>query len=130
AVESIQSGFLKYLFYCRQGVYPPQGYNHNLLLREFDLASLQRRRSYVDLKFLRNLIWGNIDCSEFLSMLPFSTPRINSRQISYCRTPSANKNLMQSSSLWKMCNIANSIGTEYDIYFHSVRTLGRALGLE
>ena len=107
-IENTQKKFLKYLHFKRTANYPHLIPYQELLIN-FDVDSLEIRRKIDAMKFLFKIINNSIDDSEFLSLLNFHVPRINSRnnitfEIKRTRT-SGHKN----SPLNRLCYIFNTV---------------------
>ena len=115
AIENVQRRFLKFLSLKINGFYPERGYQHSLLLDEFNLTSLELRRAINSLKMLYNLLHNKLDSSLLLGMLSFQVPRITSRQTHtfYCNTPRTN--VLLRSPVYIMCNNFNKISNVCDI---------------
>lgn len=60
-------------------MYPERGSDMNIMLARFNLLSLQERRTVASILFVVKLLRGNIDCPQFLGILPLRVPKLNSR---------------------------------------------------
>ena len=106
-LEKIQRKYLKWLYYKRYGLYPPMGINQCHLLNEFNLLSLQNRRSIGDVCFLKKLINGNIDCPDLLKCMNFYVPRSTSRYRPTFYTDGARKEVLKYAPINRMCEEVN-----------------------
>lgn len=68
-LERIQRKFLKILYKTENGQFPQRGINHDFLLSEYNMTSLEDRRKIADIKFIFKLIRGVIDCPELLQKI-------------------------------------------------------------
>ena len=108
-------GFLKYLAFREDRVYPIRGYDQSLLLNRFNIVTLNTRRIISHVRFLINLINNKIDCIWLLSKLNFSVPRYNTRRqnMFYCST--CRSNLLMMSPIVGMCRFFNNISMSCDV---------------
>lgn len=122
-LESVQRRFLKFMTFILDGVYPLQGFNHELLLARCEFVSLETRHTILCVKFLFNLLNNLIDCPELLERVTFLVPRLNSRHklTFYCDAP--NSNALVRSPILTMCNIYNKYSTDCDIFYDSFNIL-------
>lgn len=115
-IERIQRKFLKYLNFKVDGIYPPTGFDHQLLLDKFKTLSFENRRSMHSVIFLFKVINNAFDCPEILQQINFNVPRIESRSSKtfYLETP--HTRLLQSSPLYRMCMNYESVQDRLDIF--------------
>ena len=106
-LERVQRRFLKYLYFKKYGLYPVRGYDQALLLREFDLRSLEHRRTLAIVTFLYKLCNGISDCPELSSMLDLHEQRESARVMRVFDCPRARTNLMFKSPLYGMTSTFN-----------------------
>ena len=106
-IESVQRRFLKFAYYLQNHNYPQRGYDQSLLLSKFNFNSLKTRGVILTIKFLVNLVKGQIDCPYLFEKLSFLVPRTNSRQsfTFYCGT--SRTNILRKSPVSNMCNLFN-----------------------
>lgn len=123
ALESIQRKFLKFLHFRAHRVYPPRGYCNDLLLREFGVDSLEKRRILASLVFLVKLVNDRIDCPALLGRLSYRTPRPGSRHGVVFWSPQARTNIMLRSPMYAMTNNFNKVCRDYNIFTNSIREL-------
>ena len=128
-LESVQRKFLKFLCFIIDGTYPERGYNHSLLLRRFNMNSLQTRRNMFSVCFLYKLLNNQVDCSLLLEKINFVVPRSNKRQTVTFYCDACRTNLLRRSPLFVMCNNYNKICSKCDIYFDSVKTIKKVIEL-
>lgn len=127
ALEGVQRKFLKFLAFKATGAYPERGINHNILLNNYNMESLEMRRYCCLITFLYKLLHNQIDCSAILYQINFHIPRLHSRQnpTFYCRQ--AKTNVMLKSPVRLMCESFNKLCHNCDIYFCKLEELlGRA----
>ena len=82
-LESVQRKFLKFVVFLVDGIYPPRGYNHGVLLSRFNCNLLSTRRVISSVKLLHSLISNITDCTYLFNKIVFLVPRLNARS---CRT--------------------------------------------
>lgn len=126
-LEAVQRHFLKFLSFRQNGIYPPRGYDNELLLSNFGLISLRVRRSILAVKFLHGLINNYVDCSWLVSQINFRVPRLGARDLTtfYCVTN--NTNLLRKSPVQSMCDTFNLISSRCDINFDSIGIIVKCL---
>lgn len=120
-LESVQRRFLKYLYYRKHRVYPPRGYDHKLLLDEFNTLPLSIHREIANLKFLYKLVHQLIDCKALYNKLQFYAPRPASRSHHRFYNVAARTNVMVNSPIFRMCTQYNKVSDAVDIYSRSLR---------
>lgn len=127
-VESCQRRFLKYLYFRMHGNYPPRGYEHQFLLEEFGFISLEKRRTYILLSYLRNLVGGEVDCPELLHMLSFRIPRdVYGRSRATFSLPRVTTDIMLNSPIYRMCRLYNSLAEHFDLFSDPASALTAAV---
>lgn len=111
-LEKLQRKFLKFLAYKSDGIYPTRGFSHETLLLRFSFQSLETRRHCSCIKFLFNLVHGNIDSPKLLSYLNYNSPAYPTRKqlTFYCQTPRTN--VLLKSPIYSMCNSFNLISDQ------------------
>lgn len=128
SLESVQRKFLKFLAFRIDGIYPPRGYDQDLLLNRFSMVSLKLRWNICSLDFLIKLFYNKIDSPELLSMVPIFIPRISSRTsldfYLFART-----NVLLKSPIFIMCGNFNKIADLCDINFDNFTTIANAYSL-
>jgi len=70
AIESVQNNFLRFISFNFKIYRPPHG-SYDTVLSFINLLPLKTRRTLLLSKFLHNLLLGNIDCEELLSLIRF-----------------------------------------------------------
>lgn len=115
-LEIILRKFLKYLSYIQDGVYPEIGYPQEALRRRFGVESLELRRQYHSVMFLRKIVKGHIDCPSISAQLTYSIPRSGARHQTLFYLPFARTRLQQSSPLHTMCNNYHSVQSHLDLF--------------
>lgn len=132
ALESVQRRFLKFIAYVATGEYPPNGFDHSLLLESCDVQSLEHRRTVFTLRFLYQLVHGRFDSPELVSCLSWRVPSFNSRSCLAFIPPKARTNVLAQSPMHRMMTIFNQIAHLCDINSDSlgsiIATAERALG--
>lgn len=124
ALENVQRKFLKFLYYKTYGIYPPKGYDQELLRNNFNYKSLQYRRFVTCIMFIFKLIKGLIDNKDFLAQLPFRISRViatRNLDLFYLNVPRTN--LYKNSPLFKMCSLINSHASSTDPFCTSLTSL-------
>lgn len=114
AIEQLQRRFLKFLSWKVDGVYPDRGADLFEMCDRFDLLTLHERRTLTSILFIIKLIRGNIDCPQFLELLPFRVPATNSRYQVPFYLPLVSSTLMLASPLYRACNSVNLLVTYSD----------------
>lgn len=124
-LESVQRRFLKYLTYRIDGVYPPIGTPHDLLLSRHGFPSLEVGRKCRSVITLHKIIKNDIQCPDLLHKLNFNVPRLASRctDLFYLSTPRTN--ILKNSPLYNACYAYNNISQHVDIFQCSVRDIKR-----
>lgn len=112
AIDRVQRKFLKFLYFKTHGVYPQQGYDYALLCSEFDVASLEVRRTLASVVFLVKLANCDIDCDRLLLQINFRSPRETDRVDVPFRLPQVRTNLGLSSPLYVMQQSLNRLARE------------------
>ena len=114
SLEYTQRRFLKFLYFKLHGVYPVNGFSHELLLNMFELRSLADRRNICHVLTLHSIVNGRIICPCLLGKVSFRVPRSASRSTDtfYCDSLSA-------SPIQRMCRVWNNVAADFDIFFHT-----------
>lgn len=122
-IESVQRKFLKYLVWRQDGIYPPVGFDHGVLLGKFGVEAINTRCSRNALQFLHKLIKGDIDCIFLLERISFLVPRSGSRSehLFYCRAGRTSSSVRSPINL--VCSLFNSIANRCDLFHDSSRTI-------
>ena len=115
-VENIQRRFLKYLFLKSHNVYPPRGYDHSLLLSEFNILSIKLKRQINILLILYKLLHSQLDLPQLISEFNFVVPRLGSRHHVTFRCDIPRTNIIIRSPLYLMSSLNNSICEDVDIF--------------
>lgn len=115
-LENVQRKFLKYLWYRTYNYYPDRGFDHDVLLRNFNFPALATRRSCAGLKFLYKTIHNDIVCPEILYSLKFHVPRPSARYAPTFFLPTAHTNLLLHSPIYFVCSTYNLICRYVDIF--------------
>ena len=115
-LERVQRRFLKTASYLSEGVYPPQGYPQELLLRKFSLNSLVTRRIEHSILFLFNLIHGRHECVCILNQLDFKIPVRDTRSNDTFYIKTSRTNIMSNSPLIFMLANYTCIQDNIDIF--------------
>lgn len=101
-VEVVQRKLLKFLYYKSHGIYPFQGYDYKQLCSEFNVVSLEARRTLAAVIFLFKLVNCEIDCDFLLRQISFRQTRHTDRVSVPFRCPQVRTNLGLSSPLCVM----------------------------
>lgn len=122
-IERVHRKFLKFLYFRTHRVFPVQGYDQNLLLTEFNMESLKKRRFLSSIRFLHGLLHGVIDSIELVSLIQFHVKRNNARfaidfAMDRCRT-----NIGMNAPMHVMCANGNLLSNICDIYNDSLGTI-------
>lgn len=121
AIEYVQRKFAKYLWFKDQHVYPIRGISNLTLNAEYNLTSLEDRRSICSLLFLYKLLHGLYNSPFLLSQINFAVPQANLRSFRFFHIPRANTNLLLKSPVFNMCSIFNTSCNRCDIFALSLR---------
>lgn len=124
-IERVQRKFLKYLHFKLRGVYPARGYDNILLLREFNVQSLESRRLLQSLTFLHRLSNCQINCPDLFSLLELCEPRECSRTRHMFVCPRATTNMLVKSPVYLMINTYNKISRYCNIFDCTLQSLVR-----
>lgn len=124
-LENVQRKFLKYLYFRKHGLYPYQGYDHSMLLDEFNYRSLASRRNNNSILYLYKVLHNMIDDSRFLSQIPFDSRVGRTRTTSTFYLDNAKTVRMANSPLYVMCNLVDE--NSIDILNISLRSLKNIL---
>ena len=119
-IESLQRKFLKFISYVVDGVYPPIGLDHSLLLARFNLTTLNTRRAISVIRFLYNLVNYRIDCIYLLNKLSFLVPRMCARNSRTFYSAPKRTNVLVKSPIALMMDLFNSLNSVCDIHFDSI----------
>jgi hypothetical protein len=77
-IESVQNNFLHFISF-NFNIYKPPHSSYDSILLSINLFPLKTRRTLLLNKFLHNLLLGNIDCEELLSLVCFKVNHRNTR---------------------------------------------------
>ncbi|GBO38095.1 hypothetical protein AVEN_145958-1 [Araneus ventricosus] len=117
-IERIQTNFLRYLLYKKNGLYL-HDISSSRLRDIFNMPSLCSRRDVFCVLFFYKVINGSIDCSDIPSSINFAVPGKPLRnQISFPNVYSR-FNYISRFSLYKFYGTFNRISDELDIYHMS-----------
>lgn len=122
-LESVQRRFYKFLSYREEGVYPPRGTDHAVLLNRFGAVSLADRRGLQAVSFLYNLVHGSIDCPYLLEKVNFYVPRPNMRTRPLFYLVPRRNNCMLRAPVQHMCYLFNNFCETCDIFHDTLRTI-------
>ena len=114
-LEGIQRKFLKYIHLKNTGSYPVRGYPNHLLLEEFQLYALERRRTYFEVVFILKVATGKIDSTEILERLKFRVPRASARIQDIFYVDHSRKCVKWDASISRMCRSINEISRTIDL---------------
>ena len=81
-LEIIQAKFLRYLTFKETKMYPTYD-NHKTLAKNFNMLTLQQRRSLQDLLFLHKILHNKIDCVDLIANFYFRIPSLKTRNQKY-----------------------------------------------
>lgn len=114
-LEKIQKKFLRFLYYKKYGTYIFD-IPYKALLHEFRYETLESRRKKSALTFLFKIIHYKVDCSYLLGNISFNyNPYFTNRSdVFYLDRPRTNIGV--NSPLYRMCNLANSVKKDLDIF--------------
>lgn len=124
AIKRIQRKFLKYITYKQSGVYPHQGYEHNMPLQQYGFLSLSVRRELASLSFLHHIMNNVINCFKRPSQFSFLVPRLNARQRAKFYCPKTRTFLLKN-SVYIMCTNFIRISSVSDVHVSSILDLHR-----
>ena len=109
-LEKIQSKLVRFLAYKQTGIYPAQENYRNLCIN-FQIMSLEQRRSLNDMMFLYNILNNEIDCIELVSKFSLRVPSTKTRKENniFFHNTKAKTQLMLKSPTWRMGAVYNDI---------------------
>ena len=111
-LEGIQAKFLRFLTYKTTGMYPKYD-NFNTLARNYQILTLEERRTLHDMLFLQKIFLNKIDCMELTSKIKFQVPslktRPNNNDLFFCER--ARTNILVKSPFWRISAAYNEICT-------------------
>lgn len=120
AIEKVQRKFLKLMSFRIDGIYPPRGFEYDLMLNRFSIHSLEMRRNITNIVFLYNLLNNRIDCTTLLSAINFRIPFPNSRNVTLFSYVTPRNNIVFNSPVQRMCRYFNKLCNSSDIFFDSI----------
>lgn len=126
ALERVQRKLLKYLHFKSSGVYPVRGYDNTLLLREFNMQSLECRRLLHSLAFLYKMVHNQLCCPKLLPLIEICTPREGSRTCYMFKCPRAVTNIFVKSPIYTMVNTYNKFSKYCNIFDCTIKELLQA----
>ena len=85
-IERLQHRFLMWLGSKTQTSCPPLDYES--LLEMFGCDSMKSRLTHIDLKFVRSVLSGRLDCADIVGMFPLSVPGRRTRRPELFHVPS------------------------------------------
>ena len=129
-VESIQRKYLKFLHFKKHGVYPEIGSSAEILRSEFKMDSMEKRRIFNDINFVRKLINGDVESTHLIGTLNFYVPRINSRYHPTFYVDSSRRDAHKFSPINRMCSQVNELLNGFDIFSASKKDICSALEMQ
>lgn len=114
-LEYVQRKFLKYLSFKLDGIYPPRGCDHNLLLQRFNFLSLKHCVILSSQLFLFKLCCNKIDAPDLLCELNFFVPPIHTRKPVQFYLENTRTNLTRNAPLYRACSWFNTLNSEHNI---------------
>lgn len=115
-LERVQRRFAKYLCYRIDGAYPRRGISSRELLTRVSLEDLETRCNRARLLFLFKITHRMADCPTLLARVPVRPPQRERRTLQCFYLPAPRTDVLKSSPIYRMCNMANSMGNDLDIY--------------
>ena len=118
-LEYVQRRFLKYLSFKLDGVYPPRGFDHSLLLQRFNFLSLKQSTILASQLFLFKICNNMVDCGDLLNNLNFFVPPVNTRTHYRFYLENSRTNLVRNAPIYKACSWFNQLSNNSDLdLFH------------
>lgn len=105
--ERLQRRFMKFMAYKSDGVYPPQGFSNEDLLKRFNMLSPRCRRELLTCTFAHSLVNSRLDCQSLRDKLITVTPRPGSRNARYFYAPLATTNTEFNSPIYRISTVFN-----------------------
>jgi hypothetical protein len=112
AIELVQNNFLRFISFKFSIYRPPHG-SYDSVLSFINLLPLKTRRTLLLSKFLHNLLLGNIDCDELLSLIRFKVNHRNTRCNDLFHLVSYKTNYMMNCSSNILMAAGNSITFDF-----------------
>lgn len=128
-IERIQRKFCKYLYFKVHRAYPPRGYSSQLLYSEFELVSLEQRRTKAGQIFLYKLVNRGIDCAALRDQIVLREQRESSRHALAFLCPQARTNALVKSPLYVVMNSFNHLSGDISLFRCSMSEYLGSLGL-
>ena len=125
-IEKVQNKFLRYLYYKDTGIYDMYISKDQLKLK-YSINTLENRRMFSSVMFLYKLLHNEIDDMSLIFKLNFNVPIRRTRNPATFYTQSARTNHFKNSPINVMCQLANEIRLDCDIFHASKRELVRVL---
>ena len=116
SLEAVQRRYLKFLYYKKFGVYPERNVPQEVLLQEFLLESLEKRRISKDIQFVTSVANGRMDCAPILQRLNFRVPRLHCKIRDTFYVAGSKRDCYKFAPVNRMCNEINNLSDEIDIF--------------
>lgn len=112
-IESIQRKFTKLI--CKRLI-PQRELSYENRCSYLGLDSLTKRRQQASQIFTSNVLCGRMNCSEILSWLSLSVPRITSRNNQLLKEPNHKSKFGSNNPITRLCNDFNQAQTHFDFH--------------
>lgn len=126
-VENIQRRFLKFLNLKIWGFYPQRGYDHSILLNNFNVQSLEARRIINSQLFLYKLLHNLVDAPVLLENINFNAPMVHVRHMVPFYLPTPNTNMLLKLPTYIMCSCYNTVGANCDIFHYGYKQFKKSI---
>ena len=119
-LERVQFKFLMWLATRARGMDRFARRDYDSLLREFNMPSLEARRTQLDLVYLRNVFSGRIDSSFLLSCFSLHVPSRQTRHVALFNVPYARVSTVKTGTFTRLPTLANAFidrNPQVDVFF-------------
>jgi len=120
-IERVQKRFLRHIAYKIQ--YQRINGDYSFLMSLVNIDHLSTRRSYIDLKFLYNLLNGHVDCISLLSRINLHVPARLTRRNPLLSVPACRTNYTYHSYIPRVsrlcntyCDVLDFVGVTYSAF--------------
>lgn len=129
-IERVQKRFLRVLYFRAHGAYPHfinNPVSTAQLQLEFEICDLGRRRTLLQVIFLRNIIGGKVDFEFGLSRVSFNAVQLGRRQRSLFRIGQSRTIFYSNSPLPRLMTLVESYADQIDIFNDSLAQIKLAV---
>ena len=119
-LERVQHKFLRAANYSFSMSFDDHDYAP--ILSRLSMDTLKHRRTALDLIFLRNLLHDEVNCPELLGLVGFNAQARSLRYKELFQTRHFRTNLAKTDPMYRVCNTANPLALNADIFSDSLGT--------